>query len=59
MDITSFLNDKLAALDMYESQRRASIHHSSVQNVEYIARVRGREVSVDAAEGYMCFRHVL
>jgi len=59
VDITQFLGDKLAALEMYESQQRAPVHHSSVQNVEYIARVRGREISVDAAEAYMCFRHVL
>jgi len=59
VDITEFLAKKLAALEMYESQRRDSVHHSSVQNVEYIARVRGREISVDAAEAYMCFRHVL
>ena len=59
VDITDFLEAKLHALSMHNSQMRDSIHHSSVQNVEYIARVRGREVSVDAAEGYMMFRHVL
>lgn len=59
IDISNFLDKKLAALAMYESQMRDAIHHSSVQNVEYTARVRGREVSVDAAEGYMVFRHVL
>jgi len=59
VDITDFLDKKLGALEMYESQRRAPIHHSSVQNVDYIARVRGREVSVEAAEAYMTFRLVL
>ncbi len=59
VDITDFLQTKLRALSMYESQMRDSIHHSSVQNVEYTARVRGREISVDASEGYMVFRHVL
>lgn len=59
VDITEFLDKKLRALAMYESQMRDAIHHSSVQNVEYTARVRGREVSVEAAEGYMVFRHVL
>lgn len=59
VDITEYLDVKLQALSMYESQMRDAIHHSSVQNVEYIARVRGREVSVEAAEGYMVFRHVL
>lgn len=59
VDITGFLDKKLQALGMYESQMRDPIHHSSVQNVEFTARVRGREISVEAAEGYMVFRHVL
>ncbi len=59
VDITGFLDKKLRALAMYESQMRDSIHHSSVQNVEFTARVRGHEISVEAAEGYMVFRHVL
>ncbi|HOZ48022.1 MAG TPA: PIG-L family deacetylase [Candidatus Hydrogenedentes bacterium] len=59
IDISAFLDKKLAALSMHRSQMRDALHHSSVQNVEFIARVRGREISVEAAEGYMVFRHVL
>jgi len=59
VDITDYLDKKLEALEMYESQMRSRIHHSSVQNVDYTARVRGREISREAAEGYMAFRHVL
>lgn len=59
IDISNFLEKKLAALAMHRSQMRDAVHHSSVQNVEFIARVRGREVSVEAAEGYMVFRQVL
>lgn len=59
VDITEFLDKKLQALSMHRSQMRDPIHHSSLQNVEYTARVRGREISVEAAEGYMVFRHVL
>lgn len=59
IDISAFLEHKLKALSMHQSQMRDPIHHSSVQNVEYVARSRGREISVEAAEGYMCFRHVL
>ena len=59
IDISGFIDRKLEALAMHRSQMRDPIHHSSVQNVEFIARVRGREVSVEAAEGYMVFRHVL
>lgn len=59
VDISDYLEQKLHALALHESQMRPAIHHSSVQNVEYTARVRGREVSVEAAEGYMVFRHVM
>jgi len=59
VDISNYLEQKLTALSMHESQMRDSIHHSSVQNVEYTARLRGSEISVEAAEGYMVFRHVL
>jgi LmbE family N-acetylglucosaminyl deacetylase len=59
VDISDYLENKLTALSMHESQMRDPIHHSSVQNVEYTARLRGSEISVAAAEGYMVFRHVL
>lgn len=59
VDISNYLEQKLTALSMHESQMRDPIHHSSVQNVEYTARLRGSEISVEAAEGYMVFRHVL
>lgn len=59
IDISKYLDQKLKALAMHESQMREPVHHSSVQNVEYTARIRGSEISVAAAEGYMVFRHVL
>ena len=59
IDISNYLEQKLTALSMHQSQMRDPIHHSSVQNVEYTARLRGSEISVEAAEGYMVFRHVL
>lgn len=59
IDISNYLDNKLTALSMHKSQMRDAIHHSSVENVEYTARLRGSEISVAAAEGYMLFRHVL
>jgi N-acetylglucosamine malate deacetylase 1 len=59
VDISEFLEQKLTALRMHQSQIRESIHHSSVENVEHIAKVRGREISVEAAEAYMTFRFVV
>ncbi len=59
VDISDFLEQKLHALSLHHSQMRDAIHHSSIQNVEYTARLRGSEISVAAAEGYMVFRCVL
>lgn len=59
IDISDYLEQKLHALSLHDSQMRDAIHHSSLQNVEYTARLRGSEISVAAAEGYMVFRHVL
>lgn len=59
IDISNFFEHKLKALSMHSSQMRESVHHSSLQNVEHIARVRGKEVSVEAAEAYMVYRLVL
>jgi len=59
VDITEFLDTKLTALTMHASQMRDPVHHSSAQNVEHAARIRGSEISVAAAEGYMALRFVL
>lgn len=59
VDISNYLDQKLTALAMHDSQMRDDIHHSSVRNVEYTARLRGSEISVAAAGGYMVFRQVL
>ncbi|MFC2171328.1 PIG-L deacetylase family protein [Acidobacteriota bacterium] len=59
VDISDFLHVKLNALSMHASQLRPSVHHGSVESVEFWAKARGREISVDAAEGFMCMRFVL
>lgn len=59
VDISDYLEQKLTALAMHQSQMRDDVHHSSVKNVEYASRVRGSEISVAAAEGFMLFRSVL
>src|SRR5436190_21312550 len=59
VDISNYLGHKLKALQLHQSQLRPSIHHGSLESVEYWARVRGREVSVEAAEAYMCLRFML
>lgn len=59
VDISSYLEKKMQSLSCYKSQVRAGVHHCSLENVEWLAKVRGREVSVDAAEAFMCHRFLI
>ena len=56
VDITDYLDAKLKAVSCYKSQVRPRLHHASLENIEWLARVRGREVSVEAAEAFMVHR---
>lgn len=54
-----YLKKKMQSLACYKSQMRTGVHHCSSENVEWLAKVRGREVSVDAAEAFMCHRFLV
>ena len=59
VDITDFLDDKLKALSLHKSQLRHSPHHCSIENMEFLAKTRGHEISVAAAEAYVCHRFMI
>jgi LmbE family N-acetylglucosaminyl deacetylase len=59
VDISKYLHKKLKALSFHKSQLKPSIHHASIDNVSNLAKVRGREISVEAAEAFMCHRFVI
>lgn len=59
VDISNFLETKIEALGKHCSQIKPSIHHSSPENVRHLALTRGKEISVEAAEAFMCLRMVL
>lgn len=59
IDISEFLELKLAAYRCHISQIRPDPHHASVENVERLARMRGSEVSLRAAEAFECHRFLL
>ncbi len=59
VDISEHLDVKLRALSLHKSQLRHSPHHCSIENMEYMARTRGHEISVLAAEAFVCHRIVL
>jgi len=59
VDISDFLATKLRAHACHHSQLRPDPHHGSLENIERLARLRGSEVSVSAAEAFQCQRIVL
>ncbi|MDP7398694.1 MAG: PIG-L deacetylase family protein [Lentisphaeria bacterium] len=59
VDISKYLDAKLNSMRLHKSQLRHSPHCLSIENMEYLSRVRGHEISVAAAEAYMCYRLVL
>jgi LmbE family N-acetylglucosaminyl deacetylase len=56
VDISDFLDVKLAAHGCHASQLRPLPHHGSLENLERLARLRGAEVSLEAAEAFVCHR---
>lgn len=58
VDISDYLDIKMKALSLHRSQLRHSPHHCSIENMEYLARTRGHEISVLAAEAFVCHRIV-
>lgn len=53
------LDRKLKAHACHKSQLRPAPHHASLENVERLARLRGSEVAVEAAEAFECHRLLL
>lgn len=59
VDISNHLEQKLDAYRQYRSQLHSEPHHASPENLERIARVRGSEVSIHAAEAFENHRMLL
>ncbi|NED98522.1 hypothetical protein G1H11_24800 [Phytoactinopolyspora alkaliphila] len=58
IDVTEYLELKIQAMRLHASQVRPPIYHGSPESLELATRVRGREVSVEAAEGFALLRAV-
>jgi len=56
VDISDFLPIKLEALRMHGSQVREAVFHGSPESLELQSKCRGREISVDSAEGFVTLR---
>jgi LmbE family N-acetylglucosaminyl deacetylase len=58
IDISDYLNVKIEAMRLHRSQVRDGLYHGSPEMLEMATRVRGSEVSVPAAEGFVLLRGV-
>lgn len=56
IDISDYLDVKIQAMRLHASQVRPPIYHGSPESLEMATRLRGREVSVEAAEGFAMLR---
>jgi LmbE family N-acetylglucosaminyl deacetylase len=56
IDISGFLGLKVDAMRLHVSQVRIPVYHGSPESLELATRLRGREVSVEAAEGFVVLR---
>ncbi|MDP2924018.1 MAG: PIG-L deacetylase family protein [Candidatus Omnitrophota bacterium] len=59
VDISKYFSLKLKALRIHKSQAKPRLHYLSVENLADLSRLRGREISVEAAEAFMSYRFVL
>jgi len=59
VDITAHLETKLRAHACHRSQLKPPPHHACLEHVERMARMRGAEISVEAAEAFRCYRIML
>ncbi len=54
-----FLEKKLKAYEHHKTQVRPDPSHASIDALKLLALMRGREISVEAAEAYECIRFVI
>lgn len=58
VDIGSFLQIKLRALQAYSMEMRGKPHARSLHHVQAIAQHRGNSIGVEAAEAFVVYRHI-
>lgn len=59
VDITPHLDDKQRALAKYADEMREWPHPRSHEAVEHLARLRGSQCGLSAAEAFVIYRHVM
>lgn len=59
MDITKTLKDKLKAMSCYKSELRQYPHPRSLENITVLAKKRGAEAGLLAAEAFVLIKEIL
>lgn len=59
VDITKNLNDKLKAMACYKSELRQYPHPRSLEGISILAKKRGMEAGLEAAEAFEIIREIL
>lgn len=59
VDISDFLDQKLAAMSAYAEELRDWPHPRSLSGIEHLARWRGATIGCDAAEAYVLVRNLI
>lgn len=58
VDISKYCDIKIKALMLHQSQLKPRLHHCSLESLEHLIKLRGKEISVEAAEAFMCYRFI-
>jgi N-acetylglucosamine malate deacetylase 1 len=58
VDISNYVDTKTKALNFHQSQLKHRLHHCSLESLQTLIKLRGKEISVEAAEAFMCYRSI-
>ena len=59
VDISEYLEKKLETIACYQNEMRPYPHARSIKTVEYLAKLRGSSVGVEAAEAFSVIREII
>jgi LmbE family N-acetylglucosaminyl deacetylase len=59
IDISKYLELKIQALNAYVDEMRTAPHSRSIKHIEFLAKHRGFNVGLDAAEAFMVIRQII
>lgn len=59
INISDFIDKKIKAMGLYTTQLHAYPHPRSIEAIEYLAKIRGATVGVNAAEAFCSIRRII